>query len=156
MSTSPRPLPRNIRRASLFFKLFNFEHLAHIPLGILLFFAFVTLTIMVSFPALISVERNETMLTRLLADKGFSLITAFENVLRTGMRSQVGIRLQFLLEQMVQSGDITFIACRTAPSWPSPIASAWAKSSISTAGRPRKPPCTSFLLVAKSAGVSWR
>ena len=110
MSTSPRPLPRNIRRASLFFKLFSSEHLAHIPLGILLFFAFVTLTIMVSFPALISVERNETMLTRLLADKGFSLITAFENVLRTGMRSQVGIRLQFLLEQMVQSGDITFIA----------------------------------------------
>lgn len=110
MSRARLQLPRNIRRASLFFKLFNSEHLAHIPLGILLFFAFVTLTIMVSFPALISVERNETTLTRLLADKGFSLITAFENVLRTGMRSQVGIRLQFLLEQMSRSADVNFIA----------------------------------------------
>ncbi len=110
MSRTRLQLPRNIRRASLFFKLFNSEHLAHIPLGILLFFAFVTLTIMVSFPALISVERNETTLTRLLADKGFSLITAFENVLRTGMRSQVGIRLQFLLEQMSHGSDVNFIA----------------------------------------------
>lgn len=103
-------MPRNIRRASLFFKLFNSENLTHIPLSFLLFFGFVTLVIMVSFPALISVERNEVTLTRLLADKGFSLITAFESVLRTGMRSQAGIRLQFLLEQMVQSGDINFIA----------------------------------------------
>ena len=110
MSKARIQLPRNIRRASLFFKLFNSEHLAHIPMGILLFFGFVTLTIMVSFPALISVERNETTLTRLLADKGFSLITAFENVLRTGMRSQMGIRLQFLLEQMTQSPDVNFIA----------------------------------------------
>ncbi len=110
MSKARIQLPRNIRRASLFFKLFNSEHLAHIPFGILLFFGFLTLTIMVSFPALISVERNETTLTRLLADKGFSLITAFENVLRTGMRSQMGIRLQFLLEQMTQSPDVNFIA----------------------------------------------
>ena len=110
MSRSLRQLPRNIRRASLFFKLFNTERLANIPLGILLFFAFVTLTVMVSFPAFISVERNETTLTRLLADKGFSLISALESVLRTGMRSQVGIRLQFLLEQLGEDSDVNFIA----------------------------------------------
>lgn len=79
-------------------------------MGIVLFCAFVTLTLMVSLPALISVERSETTLTRLLADKGFSLIAAFENVLRTGMRSQAGVRLQLVLEQMTQSRDINFIA----------------------------------------------
>ncbi len=86
------------------------DYLGHIPMGFVLFFAFVTLTLMVSLPALISVERNETTLTRLLADKGFALITAFENVLRTGMRSQAGVRLQLVLEQMTQSRDINFIA----------------------------------------------
>ncbi|MDO5536207.1 MAG: two-component system sensor histidine kinase ZraS [Desulfovibrionaceae bacterium] len=91
-------------------RIFKAEKLGHIPMGIVLFFAFVTLTLMVSLPALISVERNETTLTRLLADKGFALITAFENVLRTGMRSQAGVRLQLVLEQMTQSRDINFIA----------------------------------------------
>ncbi len=91
-------------------RLLRADYLGHIPMGIVLFFAFVTLTVMVSLPALVSVERNETTLTRLLAEKGFSLITAFENVLRTGMRSQAGVRLQLLLEQVTQSRDINFIA----------------------------------------------
>ncbi len=91
-------------------KLFRGVRIGSVPMGIMLLFAFVTLTLMVSMPALISVERSESTLTRLLADKGYSLITAFENVLRTGMRTQVGVRLQMLLEQMTQSGDINFIA----------------------------------------------
>ncbi len=86
------------------------NYLGNIPMGIVIFFTFVTLTLMVSLPAFISVERSEATLIRLLADKGFSLITAFENVLRTGLRSQAGVRLQLVLEQMTQSGDINFIA----------------------------------------------
>ena len=81
-----------------------------IPMVLLLFCAFATLTLMVSMPAFISVERNESTLTKLLADKGYSLITAFESVLRTGMRTQISVRLQNLLEQMTQNRDINFIA----------------------------------------------
>ncbi len=49
-------------------------------------------------------------MARLLAEKGSSLIRAFESLLRTGLRSQVGIRLQVLLEEMSNNKDILFIA----------------------------------------------
>lgn len=101
---------RKIKRIGFFSQLFCADNLAHIPLGFLFFFAGLTLILMVSLPALISVERNEVTLTRLLAEKGSSLIMAFENSLRTGMRSQTGVRLQILLEEMATGHDITFIA----------------------------------------------
>lgn len=49
-------------------------------------------------------------MARLLAEKGSSLIMAFESILRSGMRSEAGVRLQVLLEEMAASPDILFVA----------------------------------------------
>lgn len=68
------------------------------------------LALMVGMVSFTSMERHETTMTRLLAEKGDSLILAFENILRTGMRSQMGLRVQVLLEEMSASPDIHFIA----------------------------------------------
>ena len=99
-----------VKRLGFFGQLFSPENIAHTPIGFLLALAGLTLVLMVSLPAFISVERNEATLTRLLAEKGASLIMAFENILRSGMRSQPGVRLQILLEEMTRGHDITFIA----------------------------------------------
>ena len=82
-----------VKRLGFFGQLFSPENIAHTPIGFLLALAGLTLVLMVSLPAFISVERNEATLTRLLAEKGASLIMAFENILRSGMRSQPGVRL---------------------------------------------------------------
>ena len=100
----------HVKRLGFFGQLFSPENIAHTPIGFLLALAGLTLVLMVSLPAFISVERNEATLTRLLAEKGASLIMAFENILRSGMRSQPGVRLQILLEEMTRGHDITFIA----------------------------------------------
>ncbi|MBR6467807.1 MAG: two-component system sensor histidine kinase ZraS [Desulfovibrio sp.] len=101
---------RKVRRAGYLGELFGPENISHIPLGFLLTLAGITLVLMVSLPAFISVQRNEETLAHLLADKGSSLIMAFENILRTGMRSQAGVRLQILLEEMASAPDIAFVA----------------------------------------------
>ncbi|MDD6180722.1 MAG: two-component system sensor histidine kinase ZraS [Desulfovibrionaceae bacterium] len=82
---------------------------APVPVSWLLAAAFI-LTIMVGVVSAISLERHEAAMTRLLAEKGDSLIRAFESILRSGMRSQMGLRLQVLLEEMSASKDIRFIA----------------------------------------------
>ncbi len=82
---------------------------APVPISWFLAAAFV-LTLVVGMVSLASLERHETAMARLLAEKGNSLIRAFESILRSGMRSQMGLRLQVLLEEMSASKDIRFIA----------------------------------------------
>lgn len=80
------------------------------PLGVLLGGAAVVLALMVGLLAFISIDRSEAAMARLLAEKGSSLIMAFESILRSGMRSEAGVRLQVLLEEMAASPDILFVA----------------------------------------------
>lgn len=80
------------------------------PLGVLLGGAAVVLALMLGLLAFISIERSEAAMARLLAEKGSSLIMAFESILRSGMRSEAGVRLQVLLEEMASSSDILFVA----------------------------------------------
>ena len=80
------------------------------PVGLLLGGAAFVLIFMVTALAIFSIERNDTAMARLLAEKGSSLIMAFESILRTTMRSEAGVRLQALLEEMTVSRDIQFIA----------------------------------------------
>lgn len=80
------------------------------PLGLLLGGPAVVLALMISLLAFISIERSEAAMARLLAEKGSSLIMAFESILRSGMRSEAGVRLQVLLEEMASSPDIVFVA----------------------------------------------
>ena len=80
------------------------------PLGLVLGGAAVVLALMVGLLAFISIERSEAAMARLLAEKGSSLIMAFESILRSGMRSETGVRLQVLLEEMAASPDIIFVA----------------------------------------------
>ncbi|MBO5490426.1 MAG: two-component system sensor histidine kinase ZraS, partial [Desulfovibrio sp.] len=72
--------------------------------------AAVVLALTITLLTLISIDRSETTMTRLLAEKGSSLITAFESILRSGMRSDAGVRLQVLLEEMAESPGIVFVA----------------------------------------------
>ena len=83
---------------------------AHTPLGLLLGGAAVVLALMVTLLTLISIDRSEAAMARLLAEKGSSLIIAFESILRSGMRSEAGVRLQVLLEEMAESPGIVFVA----------------------------------------------
>lgn len=57
----------------------------------------------------LSVGRNESAMARLLAEKGSALIRAVEGGLRTGMRTQVGVQLQAILQEMASS-DVLFLA----------------------------------------------
>lgn len=68
------------------------------------------LALMVTLLTLVSIDRSEAAMARLLAEKGASLIMAFENILRSGMRSEAGVRLQVLLEEMTSSPGIEFVA----------------------------------------------
>lgn len=99
-----------VRRKGLISQFLGIQTLANIPLSILILFAGLTLILMVSLPALVSVRQNESTLTRLLAEKGGALIAACETILRSGMRGQAGVRLQMLLEEMGTGHDISFIA----------------------------------------------
>ena len=83
---------------------------ARTPLGLLLGGAAVVLALMVTLLTLISIDRSEAAMARLLAEKGSSLIIAFESILRSGMRSEAGVRLQVLLEEMADSPGIVFVA----------------------------------------------
>lgn len=79
------------------------------PVGWLLVGAAVVLSCVVLVVTALSIGRNEAGMAGLLAEKGAALIRSIESGLRTGMRSQVGIRLQAMLEEMVDSG-ILFVA----------------------------------------------
>ncbi len=59
---------RRVRRAGYLGELFGAENISHLPLGFLLTLAGITLVLMVSLPAFISVQRNEETLAHLLAE----------------------------------------------------------------------------------------
>lgn len=80
------------------------------PAGLLLIGAALILILMIVSLAGLSISRTETAMTRLLTEKGESLIMAFESCMRTGMRGGAGLRLQVLLEEMTAGPDILFIA----------------------------------------------
>ena len=77
--------------------------------GWLIVAAAVVLCGVVALMTALSVGRNESAMARLLAEKGSALIRAVEGGLRTGMRSQVGVQLQTMLQEMV-SPDVLFVA----------------------------------------------
>ena len=83
---------------------------SHTPLGLLMSGAALVLALMISLLAYISIERSEAAMARLLAEKGSALTIAFESILRSGMRSEAGVRLQVLLEEMAASPGIVFVS----------------------------------------------
>ena len=80
------------------------------PLGWILGSAAIILILAVALVTWLSIRRSEDAMANLLAEKGSSLIMAFESSLRTGMRGETGVRLQVLLEEMARSPDIEFVA----------------------------------------------
>lgn len=80
------------------------------PLALLLGAAGLILVCTIILLAYMANQRSEEAMARLLAEKGSSLIMAFEGSVRSGMRSRAGLRLQILLEEMSSSPDIIFIA----------------------------------------------
>lgn len=80
------------------------------PVGWLLSISAIILAAVVLLVTAFSIERNEATTARLLAEKGSALIRAVEGGLRTGMRNQMGVRLQELLEEVATNTDILFIA----------------------------------------------
>lgn len=91
----------------------NLEHYlasTRTPLSLVLGGAAIVLGLTICLLSFFSVERSEAAMSRLLGEKGASLIMAFESLLRSGLRSDVGVRLQVLLEEMAASPDILFAA----------------------------------------------
>ena len=80
------------------------------PLGGMLASAVLILILVISFAIYLSIRRSEEAMADLLAEKGASLIMAFEGSLKTGFRGESGTRLQALLEEMARSPDIEFVA----------------------------------------------
>ncbi len=60
------------------------------------------------------IGHSEQAMGRLFGEKGASLIMVVESILRSGLRHEIGVRLQALLEEMRQSRDVLF-ACVTMP-----------------------------------------
>lgn len=87
------------------------EHKApQMPLGWILGSAAVILIFVIALLAFLVFKRSEEAMANLLAEKGGSLIMAFESALKTGMRGQAGLQLQVLLEEMTHTPDIEFVA----------------------------------------------
>ncbi|MBD5539443.1 MAG: two-component system sensor histidine kinase ZraS [Desulfovibrio sp.] len=80
------------------------------PLGWVLGSAALILIFAVALVTYLSILRSEEGMADLLAEKGSSLIMAFESSLRTGLRGDSTVRLQVLLEEMARSPDIEFVA----------------------------------------------
>ncbi len=83
---------------------------APVPRGWMLGSAVLILVLAVALVTYMSIRRSERAMADLLAEKGSSLIMAFESALRTGLRGETGVRLQVLLEEMTRSPDIEFVA----------------------------------------------
>lgn len=83
---------------------------AHLPFGWLLGGAALVLVLVVGLLAYMSIKRSESAMSRLLAEKGSSLLMVFESALRTSMRGPAGLRLQSLLAEMSRGPDIEFVA----------------------------------------------
>lgn len=86
------------------------EDSPRMPLAWLLTGAGGVLVLVVGLMAYVAIERSEYAMAHLLEEKGSSLIRAFESTLRSGMRSESGVQLQVLLEEMATSPDIEFVA----------------------------------------------
>lgn len=86
------------------------EGVAGISLGVKLGFAAVILVLAITLVAWFAIRRSENDMTRLLEEKGASLMMSFESALRTGMRASSGLTVQTLFEEMSISPDIVFIA----------------------------------------------
>ena len=82
-----------------------------LPVGRLLGGAMAALMLAVGLMAFGAIERSEKAMTRLMEEKGATLMRAFEGALRSSMRSKRGgLRLQILLEELASSPDIAFVA----------------------------------------------
>lgn len=79
-------------------------------LGAKLGFMGIVLILSVALMAWSVIRRSESEMTRLLEEKGASLLMAFDSALRTGMRGQAGLAVQTLFEEMSTSPDILFIS----------------------------------------------
>lgn len=88
----------------------NHAKMAQLPLGWILGSAAIILIFVIGLLAYLVFKRSEDAMANLLAEKGSSLIVAFESALKSGMRGQAGLQLQVLLEEMTQSPDIVFVA----------------------------------------------
>lgn len=83
---------------------------SNFSLGAKLAFMGVVLILAVALMAWSAIRRSEMDMTRLLEEKGASLLMAFDSALRTGMRGQAGLAVQTLFEEMSKSPDILFIS----------------------------------------------
>ncbi|MCR4666146.1 MAG: two-component system sensor histidine kinase ZraS [Desulfovibrio sp.] len=70
----------------------------------------VVLLLLLASATMLAIDRAEHSMSRLLGEKGSSLLTVCESILRSGMRHEIGVRLQVLLEEMATSNDILFAA----------------------------------------------
>ena len=86
------------------------NHALSMPLGWILGSAALVLILAVALMTSLSIRRSEEGMANLLAEKGASLLMAFESTLRTGLRGEAGVRLQMLLEELARNPDIEFVA----------------------------------------------
>ncbi|MBQ7739466.1 MAG: two-component system sensor histidine kinase ZraS [Desulfovibrionaceae bacterium] len=77
--------------------------------GRLLASSIVVLLIML-FAAHAAIKQAENSMANLLGEKGASLVSVCESILSSGMRHEIGVRLQVLFEEMISNADIIFAA----------------------------------------------
>ncbi|MBQ7617614.1 MAG: two-component system sensor histidine kinase ZraS [Desulfovibrio sp.] len=87
----------------------NFPKLSSSPLFFVLACA-VLGCLLLSFATLAVIRQTEDSMAELLGEKGASLLKVCESILRSGLRHEIGIRLQVLLEEMAVNSDIIFAA----------------------------------------------
>lgn len=70
----------------------------------------VFLALVIGLVSFMIYKRSETGMSNLLAEKGASLLNVFESAVRTGMRSESGVKIQALLDEISHEPDIEFMA----------------------------------------------
>lgn len=83
------------------------------PKWVVLFGALLLLALFALF-SYAALQQSERSMARLLGEKGDSLLSVCDSILRSGLRHEVGIRLQVLLEEMRSTSDIVFACVTTA------------------------------------------
>ena len=79
-------------------------------LGRLLFAGSIVVLLVMLMASLAAIRQAEDSMANLLGAKGSSLISVCESILTSGMRHEIGLRLQVLLEEMISNADIVFAA----------------------------------------------
>ncbi|MBQ9536209.1 MAG: two-component system sensor histidine kinase ZraS [Desulfovibrionaceae bacterium] len=93
----------------------NFRHFAQVSSsGKLLVLSALLIVAIMMATSLAAIKQADQSMAKLLGEKGASLIAVCESILRSGMRHEIGIRLQVLLEEMSTNPDLMF-ACVTMP-----------------------------------------